>query len=335
MGGEDVNRPARAWLNRAGVGLIVSAIFLTLVLRKVHLAEVVAQLTTVKISFLALAVANKFIAMVVLTWRWQALLRRSHPQRFGVVFKAVVYGFTFNTLLPFRLGEIYRIEYLSRSEQMPRVTIGTTVVVERGLDLAALAVMFYSLSFLVFLRFSSTAYGIVVAGTALLFLLLFLATWQKDKLISRIRSVEPRIGARWAERLEMAIEHFVSGASFLRSGSDATIALVCTVMYWLLNAGSIFLCMIAFGLHLPWYASFLLIVFLFFGVILPAAPGMIGTYDYFCIAGMKTLGVAQTGATSFALVLHAVSFIPVTLLGVLLFLADRKAILPVRPDLKV
>jgi hypothetical protein len=55
-----------------------------------------------------------------------------------------------------------------------------------------------------------------------------------------------------------------------------------------------------------------LLVFLAFGAALPAAPGFIGTWDYFFVLGLALFGVARETATAVALTGHAVAIIPFT-----------------------
>jgi glycosyltransferase 2 family protein len=55
------------------------------------------------------------------------------------------------------------------------------------------------------------------------------------------------------------------------------------------------------------------------GVALPT-PGAIGGYHYMCSLALTTLfGIATSPAAAVALVAHAISFLPVTILGILLF----------------
>ena len=47
----------------------------------------------------------------------------------------------------------------------------------------------------------------------------------------------------------------------------------------------------------------------------PATPGYIGTYHYACFAALGVFNVPQGKALGVALVMHAVSFLPVIVIG--------------------
>jgi uncharacterized membrane protein YbhN (UPF0104 family) len=70
-----------------------------------------------------------------------------------------------------------------------------------------------------------------------------------------------------------------------------------------------------FGIVLPLSASMFILVLLVFAVMVPAAPGFIGTYHIACYTGLSAFGVAETKAVSIALVLHGCAFFPVIVAG--------------------
>ena len=56
--------------------------------------------------------------------------------------------------------------------------------------------------------------------------------------------------------------------------------------------------------------------------IVPSGPGYVGTFDAAGIGILSALGVSQGLATSYTLVLHAVLWLPVTLLGAFFMLRE-------------
>ena len=77
----------------------------------------------------------------------------------------------------------------------------------------------------------------------------------------------------------------------------------------------------AFGMALPVAGSFLLQALLVIGVAVPT-PGGVGSFHEMYRFGMTTFfGAANDKAIAAALVLHAISFVPVMLLG-LVFMAQ-------------
>jgi uncharacterized membrane protein YbhN (UPF0104 family) len=56
-------------------------------------------------------------------------------------------------------------------------------------------------------------------------------------------------------------------------------------------------------------------MFVVFGVSVPAAPGYIGVFETAIILGLKLYGVPKDAAFAAALTYHALTYIPITLLG--------------------
>jgi uncharacterized membrane protein YbhN (UPF0104 family) len=71
-------------------------------------------------------------------------------------------------------------------------------------------------------------------------------------------------------------------------------------------------------LHLPIQAGVLLLVLTALAVMAPSAPGFVGPFEWAAIYGMMIFekdGVTRSIAASYALYYHAISFVPITLLG--------------------
>ena len=57
------------------------------------------------------------------------------------------------------------------------------------------------------------------------------------------------------------------------------------------------------------------------GTLLPAAPGYIGTFDYLTILGLLSYGVDYHIAAAFAVTVHIILWLPLTIAGSLCLLA--------------
>jgi len=55
---------------------------------------------------------------------------------------------------------------------------------------------------------------------------------------------------------------------------------------------------------------------------LPAAPGYVGTFEYFTVLGLALFGIGQEAALAYALLAHIFQLIPVSAVG--LFFAWRR-----------
>ena len=76
---------------------------------------------------------------------------------------------------------------------------------------------------------------------------------------------------------------------------------------------------LSMGLSLPFMAPFFILVLLCFSVVIPSAPGYIGTFHVACQYGLIFYGFSRAHALSMAIILHAAGFVPTVLLGLLVF----------------
>ena len=63
----------------------------------------------------------------------------------------------------------------------------------------------------------------------------------------------------------------------------------------------------------------LIVVIVNIGILIPSAPGYIGAFEFFSISALAIFAVEKSIALSYAIVLHAVLFVPITLIGVFYF----------------
>ncbi len=72
----------------------------------------------------------------------------------------------------------------------------------------------------------------------------------------------------------------------------------------------------ALRIDVPWYGGLLMLVITAIGIMVPAAPGYIGTMNLACIAGLALFGVGREAAVPFSWLYWAGQWIPVTLVGI-------------------
>jgi uncharacterized membrane protein YbhN (UPF0104 family) len=118
----------------------------------------------------------------------------------------------------------------------------------------------------------------------------------------------------------------------MRQPRRLLVSLALSVPLWLSIAAGIWLTSLAFHITFPYTGSFLVMTILVVGVAMPT-PGAIGGFHAaYQIAVQTFFGAPDERAIGAAIVLHAVSFLPVTALGIVfmaregLTLAGAKAL---------
>ena len=128
------------------------------------------------------------------------------------------------------------------------------------------------------------------------------------------------------------MRRFALGLNALNSKRQTLVVLVLTLAIWLLEFSIMFIVFLMFGLNLPFVAAIVTGVILSIGMMLPAAPGAIGTYQFFTVTGLQLYQVPESQALAMAIFLNLFVFANSTLLGLLVLSAKGiGSLLPMVP----
>mgnify|MGYP001816133362 CR=1 FL=1 len=305
------------------LGLAISILFITLLVRQVDAARVLDELKRVALGRLSLGLLTMLGAMWVMSLRSGVLLTPLHRFGQGRLFKAILVVLGGNNVLPMRIGELLRVAYLARHGSLSYSSCLAVVGIERLLDLGVIALMFFALLPVAVVPLPRTA---VLAGVALgaalgLGALVALARWPA-RFVAACRAVARMAGRRVSSWVGTAVQRFADGLSSLRSAGRIVAAFLLTLGYWVFQLATMRVFLWAFDLSLPWYAPGVLLVFIVFGVALPSSPAYVGTYHYFAQRALTLMGVEVNAATSVSIISHAAAVIPVTLLAAVLLFGE-------------
>jgi uncharacterized membrane protein YbhN (UPF0104 family) len=121
------------------------------------------------------------------------------------------------------------------------------------------------------------------------------------------------------------LDAFIHGLRLVPSRRKLALFFGMTVAYWALNAWGMSLLARGFGFHLGVAQSVTLLGVLVVGVMIPAGPGMVGTFQGAIVLGLSLFAapeVVSTHGTAYANVLWAVQVAQQTVIG-FVFLFSR------------
>jgi uncharacterized membrane protein YbhN (UPF0104 family) len=153
---------------------------------------------------------------------------------------------------------------------------------------------------------------VVVAGTVVATVVLILFGERPLRFVLRPLARLPLISV---ERTEAAAASLVRGAASLHHPLSALVALVLTAVSWFLLGLSAWVLTLGFDLSVPPLAGVLVIMAIALSMILPSSPAAVGVFEAATLVALKAYGVPKSGALSYALVLHAVNFVPYVVAG--------------------
>jgi uncharacterized protein (TIRG00374 family) len=315
---------------RAALVLVLTVGLLAFFLRGVNLAEVWEKTREADAGLLVLAVAATLMTYSLRALRWQYLLAPIGRTRFSTALQTTFIGFAASFLLPARPGEVLRPYLLARRENLSPTACFATVILERLLDLVTVLLLFGVFVVVVdpaSLAGDPTMYARVKAGGLLAaaasivgLIVFFFLAGHPETLGAWALRVERVLPARLARAVARLVESFAQGLAVMRRPAHLLGSLALSFPLWLSIALGIWLVSRAFHMTFSYVGSFLVMTLLVVGVAVPT-PGQVGGFHTaYKIAVVTFFGVAESTAVGAAIVLHAISFIPVTLIG-LVFMA--------------
>jgi uncharacterized membrane protein YbhN (UPF0104 family) len=296
---------ARRW-----IGLLVSALAIGgFVWWAAHQEKPQIPTSADALAALAAAVLVYAVATVIRGWRWHVLLRRSGIRHHTLdAFALIPVGYMGNTILPARGGELLRVVLLAGRSPARKREIAGAIVAERLLDALVLTALFCVLTFV---GVADTSAGSAPAWIGLALLVV--------AGVGGVVALRLRRHPRFAPLVEK-VRPVAAASVLLLRPIGALLALV-TACVWGLEGFIFYLVGQSLDLPIGLVDGLFLVVLSSFFALIPAAPAYAGTFDAAVVFGLKALGITGGAAVSFAILVRAVLFVPITIVGLVLVLA--------------
>ena len=312
----------RRWWQTA-LAILISAGFLYWALKGIHFSDVMAELRRVKVVPLIACVVIATCTFVVRIFRWRILLRADDgsPLPSGSLWHAIAIGSMANNVLPFRAGEVLRSIAITRLTRTRLTSALSSIAAERLFDGVAL-VLILILGLLLSGLPSTTVIGNVrVTHIAAIAGITFLG----GLIIAGLVVAFPRAAERLvlklvpfpklAGKLVAMIEGVVHGLSVVKSPIRVAAVFLWSLVVWLVSVTSFYVAFKAFDIPVSFAGAMLMQGILAFAISAPTAPGFVGLFESAIKATLLLYGIPDSVAVTYALVYHATTFIPITLLG--------------------
>ena len=307
--------------------LIVAATggLLWLFFRNVNLKEAWAAVTRAHLGLIVAAIAVTFLTYLLRAIRWRVLLQPLGPVRLTTAFRTTVIGFTLIFLLPGRVGEVIRPYLLAKHEALKAPATFATVIIERLLDVVTVLLLFAVALPLAGVdagpqvRFIGTMSAVGSVGALVM---LFVFAGHPEKLGQWAGRLGRRLPRKMSDALARIVQTFVEGLAVMRSPGHLAAAAAWSIVVWLSIGLGIWLTSHAFDLTVTFVGAFIVVGYLAVGVSLPTPGGAGGFHVLYKVALTTFFGADPDVAAAAAIVLHAVSFIPVTIVGLVFMWQD-------------
>lgn len=298
--------------------MALTGFFLWLLFRHIQLSEVKATFAEANGWWLGAAVLAFYSGYACRIQRWRLMLLSENPKlEWKHCAGPLMASVAANNLLPLRAGDILRAFGFNRRLGITATTSLTTLLVERLLDLLMMVSLFgATLSWfgVESSRFMGLSGGILVVGSVvILFILLFPASFKPlaSGLVSVATGVLPRLG----HKLLTSVDHVFVALDHTSRSHTIIRLLFWSVLAWLFEGLVFWFAALSLPAMTQPLASWLALPVGTLATVIPSTPGFIGTFDYFSARAMTVLGNPFAAATAYALLVHALLWLPPTIAG--------------------
>ncbi len=320
------------WIN-VGIGCALVLIFIF----TVDLSTMLENLAGANYWLVALSVLLYQGSLIFRTIRWQVLLRHMKFVSLFHLYPVVVIGYMANNLLPMRLGELVRSYYLGEREGVSKVTVLTTIVVERVMD--ALTLLMFIALIAIFVPLAGVE-DIIVGRIGIewytlavllstpfvtVFCLFVLIAYYPERAARFLDRILDHMSVVVRKKFKIMFVDLLNGLRPLSAGRTLVVLFVFSLPIWLLDAMLFFLIGLSFELNTMyaniWHmaiAMLLVTAISNIGGSIPAAPGGVGLFDLIAreVLVLIPLGfVDRSVAAAYVAVVHVALVLPVILLG--------------------
>lgn len=303
-------------LVQAAIGLAISAAALWLTLRGKDLQGIWLAMRSADYRYLWLYLPFLVFIQWARTVRWGILLEPVAKVPPGRLHAASAVGIMALMVLPFRLGEFARPYLIAERPQLRVSAALSSVVVERVVDGIFTGLLLVVSLFAVpggtpGVHLLRTA-GVLMSLAFVVLLLFLIGAYRNRTLaVSLTRRMVAPISPRMAARLSGMIDAFIHGLRVVPSRRKLALFFVLTAVYWGASAWGMQVLATGFGFRLGAPAACTLLGALVVGVMIPAGPGMVGTFQGAIVIGLGLFAARATVAThgvAYANVLWAAQF---------------------------
>jgi uncharacterized protein (TIRG00374 family) len=283
-------------------GLACTIFFLVLALFRVHLGSVGTALANADPMWIGAAMIAYAINLSLRTWRWQIILRTVAAIPYPMVARALLVGYGLNTIMPARLGELFRAEFFKKSFALSRVWALTSIVIERLFDGLTVVTCLGIGLFLTATTSQSTdiVIDVLATGGILFGVILLAALCLSGSVMSRVLSRFPGLSAQ--------LGMVQRGFEILRTWRTAEVAILTLIIY-LPDALSLWCVVKAVGVALGFADTLVLVGLASLSTLVPSGPAFLGTLQFaYALAiefsgGSRALGIAAATLAQLCLLL--------------------------------
>ncbi len=295
----------------AFIGVIISIFFIYITFSKIDTSILFRHLSKLNLSYIGLFFISTFFEIFFRTLKWYIILKSFADIEMNKIFRFEVISLGINNILPFRIGELSKVFLVSKYYPISKTTVLSTVFIERLIDTVMIFLLLISYSIVggMNIPFMSKKNAVYIIISILIFIYTFFV--YSDKILHK----------DFFKKFEKKHPYIHSIFIKIRNGglcfhkTSTTLFIITTAaLQWhfdVLNnyiiAKALFIDLIDFP------KAALSVVAGSLSASIPSMPGYFGNYEYAVSRLCMFWGVEKELATLFAVLIHIISYIIITL----------------------
>jgi glycosyltransferase 2 family protein len=296
------------------IGIALLAIFLS----QVDFSEMGRELAKANYIYLLPGVLIYLLGVFFRALRWQYLLKPLGHFRIFRMFSLILIGMLVNNIIPARLGIVVRAIILGEKENISKMAVGGTMVVEQVFD--GLILLFFTAITALFAPLDGWLQLVVYVTAGIFIALLILcivfasSATASQKGLKLVLRLLPR---KWHEKAGEWFVRLIEGLGVMKSPRKLLVIFIMSNLVWLCEAGLFYMVGFSFDLHQPYYVYMLATAVANLAWVLLMTQGGVGSFDLACQKSLMVFNVAEAAAASYAIVVHALILIITIPLGLI------------------
>ena len=308
-------------MKKVFVGILFSAGGLYLAFRQMEMGDLRSAFSGVDWLMIVIASAILVISVWIRALRWRIILGPIKDVEIHPLFGATMIGYFGNSILPLRLGEFMRAFSLSRGGHSVSTSAAFgTLIVERMLDMIGIMVLILVLFFSYPIPSWLANSGLILSGIIILLsAILFWVASSHDEWLGRIERLS-LFQKGMGRKVKKVFYSFIEGIAALRKVTRPWWLVLYSSALWAMYWFIAWLSAQALDIEMSLIQLGIVMVSVTMIIILPSAPGFIGTYHAGAVLVLvEVFNIDQALAQAYAIINHAIGFLPLVIIGAFYF----------------
>lgn len=300
-------------------GIFISVFAIYFSIKGLEWETVLTGFSTISLKWYIVATLVMILTIWIRAYRWSFFLTSSESPSVYTLHKGVMIGYFGNNVLPFRLGEVLRAYSTSKLTGYSTAHLFSTIILERLVDVFSFFIFLIGISLVAPLPEWAGNTRIFLGIFIGIFIIIIAIYYKYHKRLTRY--IEGKQGRYWH-----IITHLNRGFTAVFEMEYRLVVFVLSLIIWTMYALIFWLGFKMFDLNLGFIAASALLAASSFAISIPSAPGYVGTYHVAVVQTLLFYGLDKSTSFTYAVVVHLVGFLSLTLLGLIYYLGTHLSV---------